>query len=783
MGIGLWNQFKGGPMVVRICEKVSYLAGLLAIGVLFGLMVFSANVEIKDLDLWLHLKMGELIVQNGYVPAVDVLSCTITGKEWVNHEWLFQVMAHLIFDRWGAEGLITMQVLVVAFTLLVLLFLGYSREKQLAVIFTLLLVMMVYRTRFTIRPDLFSLLFFALYVHILALHLDKRKSVYALFFIQVLWTNMHGFFFFGPLLVLLGIGSEFIKRHVKLPWEWNQAGRLSNDEYARLKRVLLFVVLATLINPLTFKGAWYPIGVLINLSGESRIFFKHIQELQPPIQLTSIFSPEFSFYKVFIFISFTSFVFNRKRIDLGDLFVWVIFLFFSLVATRNLVYFAFAAYLVCMTNFSNISLEGIAPLVFKDKKFGHMTSFLAKIFLMIWMIQFGLELSNRGYFDFDKMEMKSEFGGITQRSYPDKAVDFLVQNNIKGNFFNDFNSGAYLVGRCFPNIKVFIDGRTEVYGPDFFNNMYQKMWKGAEPGVFLEAVKRFNLTGMLLNSVHVPIPEKTLKFVFEQKDWVPVYFDFDAVVFLKDIPGNKEAIDKFRIDFSQWTAKKIDLNRLGARAATPYQNVNRAYTLETLGFDDQALEEAYAALKVSPGYADPYKIIGKIYGRRGQYEQAFENFRIAAMIIPGDVETRFNLALAYDKLGDYDGAIRQYKLINQNDPKNPKGHFLLAHAYIRNKQYPEGLSALKVAYQLAPQAGKELIELGDLLYEAKEFKAAKEVYTMALETKKDLATAHKKLALSYQSLGLRELAEKEFKLSEEVAKNETLPTNAISSEN
>ena len=26
-----------------------------------------------------------------------------------------------------------------------------------------------------------------------------------------------------------------------------------------------------------------------------------------------------------------------------------------------------------------------------------------------------------------------------------------------GNFFNDFNSGAYLVGRAFPKIKVFID--------------------------------------------------------------------------------------------------------------------------------------------------------------------------------------------------------------------------------------------------------------------------------------------------------------------------------------
>ena len=70
------------------------------------------------------------------------------------------------------------------------------------------------------------------------------------------------------------------------------------------------------------------------------------------------------------------------------------------------------------------------------------------------------------YYDFEKYEFKSEFGGISQRSYPDKAADFLVENKIKGNFFNDFNSGAYLLGRTFPDIKVFIDGRADPYGDE-----------------------------------------------------------------------------------------------------------------------------------------------------------------------------------------------------------------------------------------------------------------------------------------------------------------------------
>ena len=58
-------------------RTLSRITGYFAIGVLFGLYALSANVEIKDLDLWLHLKTGKYIVEHGYVPSVDVLSGSI----------------------------------------------------------------------------------------------------------------------------------------------------------------------------------------------------------------------------------------------------------------------------------------------------------------------------------------------------------------------------------------------------------------------------------------------------------------------------------------------------------------------------------------------------------------------------------------------------------------------------------------------------------------------------------------------------------------------------------
>ena len=609
---------------------------------------------------------------------------------------------------------------------------------------------------------IFSLLFFACYMYILALHIDKRWSLYALFVVQVLWVNFHGFFFFGPFIVLVGIGAEFLKRHVQLPWEWNVSGRLTDGEYARLKRIFIAVILASLFNPLTFRGAWYPIGILLQLSGESRIFFQYIQELRPPIELHTIFSTShFMHYKLLILISFLTFVFNRRRIDIGDFFIWAVFLGVSLSAVRNIVFFAFAAYLVCMTNTATRTFTDILPVRFSDTRFVHITGMMLKIALMMWMLNYGTAISQRGYFDFDRYEMKSEFGGITQRSYPHKAADFLVEHDIAGNFFNDFNSGAYLIGRCYPNIRVFIDGRTEVYGPKLFEE-YRKIWVDGNKNLFSEAVDKYALTGALLHSVQAPIPEKTLKLFSGSEEWVLVYLDYDGVIFLKDIPENHQHIEKLKIDLDTWEPPSTDLFRLGSRRVVPYQHVHRAQTLEAMGFDDLALQEAKEALDISPGFAEPYRLMGKIYGRRNEHMKAFKNFRIATMINPHDPDLRLNLGLAYEQLGDFTNALKQYEVFMKGRQDDFRGYFARARVLITDGQYDVAMDSIRHAHSHAPQSVKELLDLGDLFCELKQFEFAKDVFDMAVSTGIQLPDVYNRLGLCCYALGRDEEAREAF---------------------
>jgi tetratricopeptide (TPR) repeat protein len=761
-------------------KRLSSIFGLLALMGIFGLLIFSANLEIKDLDLWLHIGVGRYIVEHGFqVPSVDILSCTISGKPWVNHEWLFQIIVYFINQFSGADGLITMQVVLVTLTMLILVFLGYNREKQLGSIFILLLVSIVYQGRFTIRPDLYSLLFFALYIFLLSFYLDRKWSLYFLFLIQVLWTNMHGFFFFGPLFVLIGLIAEWLKRHVKLPYEWNKTGRLTNDEYARLKWILAFVVLACLLNPLALKGAWYPLKVFFQISGESKIFFSKIIELQKPITWNDIFSiNDYAFYKLLILLSFLSFVYNRRKIDIGILIFWIIFLVFSLSALRNMIFFAFAAYLVFVTNALTVSFKDIVPMRFIEKKFIYITSIVIKILLILWVAQYAIDISGNGYFDFDAYERKSEFGGISLRNYPYKAADFLVENKVKGNFFNDFNSGAYLVGRCSPGIKVFIDGRTEVYGPQFFK-YYEELWDKDNAEAFEKALEKYNITGVFLDSVFHPIPEKVAQFLYHSKEWVPVYLDFDGMVFLKDVPQNKDLINRFRLDLKNWQAKELDMYRLGSKNVTPYQHVNRAFTLESLGLDEAAIAEAREAVRINPSYVDPYKLIGKVYAKKKDYQSAFENFRIAVLLSPQDQKARQNLAQAYYDLGEYKYAADQYQRILEIWPTDPLAHFSLSRICVKQGKPQKALEYLRKAFQLDPKAVKDVLDVGDLLFDNGFYESAKDAYVLLTSQDPKNAQAHQKLGLAYEKLNQKEKAREEFEKSLQIQQNkEQVPTDS-----
>ncbi|MEW5895601.1 MAG: tetratricopeptide repeat protein [Candidatus Omnitrophota bacterium] len=743
-------------------RRLSLIFGFLVIGAIFAMQTFVANIEIKDLDLWLHIGTGRYIVENGYVPSVDFLSCTIAGKPWVNHEWLFQIIVYIIHKFSGPDGLIFMQLVVVSLTGLLLLLLGYNQKRQFFCILAFLFLSLIYQMRFTIRPDLFSLLFFVIYMMLLSIFLKNKWSLAIAFVVQVLWTNMHGFFFFGPLLILIALISEWMRRHIRLPWEWNRTGKLDDIEYKNAKWMFVLSFVACLINPLTFKGAWYPVSVFLQISGDSAIFFHHILELKRPITMATLWDGgEYQQYKIMILITLVSFIFNRRKIDISVLIVWGVFLLFSLTAIRNIVYFSFAAFLVFMNNAASLTLRDVFPIRIEDRKFIYVTTLALKIFLLVWVVNYIVDASSHGYFDFEKYERKSEFGGVSQRNFPDKAVDFLVENGIRGNMFNEFNSGAYVVGRCFPDIKVYIDGRTEVYGPEFFKH-YLKIVHDQDVNVFKEELRKYDISIILINTVRGEGPENILKFLKENDEWKLVYLNYDGLIFLKNEEKFRDVIVKHEIDPEQWIVHGLDEYRLGSRKVVPYYHINRAYSLEALGYPDAAVAEARAALDIYPGYPEAFALIAQVHAERNETEEAFHYFRLALTYNSSSREIRTNLAKMYELLGRYQDAVYQYNKVIEIAPHHPEAYFLLARTYIRLGKADEARYSARAGFELDKKAVKDIMELGDILVANGAWAEAVDMFAIALNGEFRLDEIRLKLGDAFEKMGQFERAKEEW---------------------
>ena len=751
-------------------RRLSLIFGFFVIAAIFAMQAFVANLEIKDLDLWLHLGVGRHIVENGFhIPDVDFLSCTIAGKSWINHEWLFQVIAHTIYRFSGPDGLIMMQVILVSVTGLLLFLLGYNNKRQFLCVLSFLFVALVYQMRFTIRPDLFSLFFFVIYMMALSFFLKSKWALLLVFITQVLWSNIHGFFFFGPLLVLIPLVSELIRRRVPLPWEWNKTGKLDDAEYRNLFWMLVVSFLACLVNPLTFRGAWYPVDVFLQLSGESAIFFDHIMELKRPITMATLWDGgENQYYKILILITAVSFVFNRRKINISTLIFWGLFLFFSLTAVRNTVYFSFAAFLVLMNNVSQLSLEDVFPLKIEDEKFIHVTGVVLKIILLVWVGQYIIEASGHGYFDFDKYERKSEFGGVSQRNFPDKAVDFLVENKVQGNMFNEFNSGAYVVGRCFPDIKVYIDGRTEVYGPQFFKH-YLKAVDGQDVDIFKNELEKYDISIVLFNTVRGEAPEKILRFLEQSEEWKLVYLDFDGLVFLKDGEQHYDVISRHEIQPQHWMVQRLDEYRLGSRKVVPYYHVNRAYSLKALGYPDAAVAEVRAALDIYPGYPEAFALLGQVHAERNEVEEAFRYFRLALTYNSSSRLLRTNFAKMYELLGRYDEAIHQYNIVIERFPQHAQAYFLIARTYIRAGRANEARYYAKSGFELDKKTAKDVMELGDILMENQAYMEAVDMYAVALGGERRLREVRIKLGEAFEKAGQADRARDEWEIALELS--------------
>lgn len=718
----------------RLWDNLERILNIIAVIVLFLFIYIHMNFELSDPDIWLHIKTGEYIVKHRAIPKIDTFSAVVSGKEWIDHSWLTQVIFYLVFNSGGADNLIMLSAIIVTLAFWVLFSTAYKSTGNLLLpVSALFITIFASTTRFNIRPENFSLLFFSFFLFMLTRRVRSRMLL-LLPAIQLLWVNCHGFYVLGPLLVVTRIIAEKLKNPSLLPWEWAKVETLDALSYKNLKKIFALVCLASFLNPYGYKGALYPIWITFHAAGRLGIFYNYIRELMP----TWYHPATYEYYYILAGLSFLAFAINFKRININYLLLWLFFFAISVRINRNIIFFNFIAFLSVtdsLNNDFNLNKISLARLrKYFPNEILRPFKCLILLLIIISVSMHGSNMLNSSYYIFEEARTKSSFLGITAKECAAKAADFMLENNLPKNIFNFFNDGSYLIYRLAPKGKVFIDGRTELYGGAFFED-YEKILN-VNKNTIASLFKKYNINTVLISQPFFDM-HGLARYFYTSRGWALVYFDADALIFLKNNTQNKNLINKFKVDLDNWLVASADIKKIGLRRVLPEPYLKRAWIFYYLGLYEQAVSEAKEGLRMLPSSTDAHNILCRIYLKKKLYDQAFESLRLARIYAGLDKETLISLGSFYLKTDKINDAINSFKKLTKVAPRFPESYYLLSHAYSKSGNINLAIHSLKTAIKLNPYQPKYYQELGALFYQDKKPREATRLYQKAVSLSLD----------------------------------------------
>jgi tetratricopeptide (TPR) repeat protein len=618
--------------------------------ILFSYLILFASFNLSGLDYLFHIKSGEYILENKQIPREDPFSFTQEGKDWNDHEWFYQVVIYKIYQQFGIEGLVFFKglILIAAFFLLTIIALKIDWIFAFFLIFFSLKVSFM---RFTLRPDHFSFLFFIFFLT--PLIFKKKRLLYLLPFIQLFWVNSHGFFFMGPAVLIIYLLSARISKQ-----------QFSDDFYKRVKIIIFFTLFACLLNPYPIDTITYPVKIIKDiLGGQQAVFYQSIQELQKPLASFSLNSLHLRYL-----IITSLFVFIFKKPNFFYIFLWLIMLFFSLNSIRNFYFYIPAAAALAVNRFPYFK-DLFSKAGIRRKGFIFLRIILLILIIKISIIVIGeiidFPKNKYSYLDFS---LKNSLGtnqktfGREKMRYPEKLIEFIKNNNLPAKMYNNFNFGSSLIFNFYPERKVFIDGRAEFYGKDFFQ-FYNKITSGDEAALD-KAVKKYKLKGFIIS--YARNDPANLIFTVYKKDYKCVYFGMDGIIFVKDsVFGKYPKLKEKAVNWGNYKPEKINfIDDIGLYAPYAEGLYKKGYILYRLGFYEKSRVYMDNLLNIYPGHYRALYILAKISYKNKEHQQAFILSRQALSFKPDFKKAKKLIARIYLDLGKAEEAKEVLESLN-----------------------------------------------------------------------------------------------------------------------
>lgn len=599
-----------------------------------------ALFKIANYDIWWILANGRYIVEHLEIPFRDVFRFVSIEREyhWFNHLYLTGTIFYLIYLAGNFKALILFKAFIVALTFGVFSMTLRTVRKEACCFAAILLLLAAFSVRFrmVLRPDIFSFLFFvAVYYIAFAYKSGKRAPLFLLPIIHLFWVNLHGGYFAGLVLLWTIIAMDGAKLFAFKVFGLDLTGRIGFNEIKRLVIYAAASSVAVLVSPYgiktlnSFRGFVSAHGGIGTNVGTARV-----GEWQP-LALTHFKGLGICFtseYGIILLLFFLSTLLVIKKVDITDIVLSVGFIYASTISIRFIPFASFVMVPAIFRNFGSL-----------NDLYNRKSILIGLKGLLLSFALVGVLLGIKGL----GVPPSFKFGvGVPAGRYPEDAVRFIQQNNIKGNFFNSYGIGGYLIWRFYPERRVFMDGRV-------LNNIgdYYSMVDSSEGWRKNEEIYDFDVI-VLEND-----RKDFVHHIYSNPDWSLVFFDDRALVFLKNRNKYMPIIDRYgykkvRPTFLEFSyldhflgspeklvaaQKELRRNILSTRHNSEAR-LAMAYLYFNSGtmYHDAALKQILAAIEVDPDLSMARSALGWFYLQKGKRAEGLKELRKALELDPAD---------------------------------------------------------------------------------------------------------------------------------------------------
>jgi hypothetical protein len=501
------------------------VSDVLFIAILAGLSCGAlGRLMLRDAGIGWHIRNGQFMFLTHSITHHDPFSATIHGGTWYAWEWLYDLLIAVINYTLGLNGVVFFTAAIIAATFVLALHFAVRRGANLViVIFLLLLSLAASSVHFLARPHVFSWLFTVIWFELLdsAAASDGKfdRKLFALPLLMLLWVNLHGGYVLGFVLLAIYL-VDAIARFFLVP----EQRETTRSWIKHLGLVSLITFAASFVNP---YGYHLHVHVYRYLS--DRYLMNRISEFLSP----DFHSPAQQCFAILLLVTILALVSARRRLGFGRLLVILFAAYSGLYATRNLP----TSSLLIMLIIASLLSESIAHaaensrmLPWMRARFSRLHSFGARmenleanfsdhfwlvvVFLLgLWACIFGGRIGSEqfinAYFD--------------EKRFPVEAVEFIAKQKIREPIFSLDYWGGYLIYGLYPQTKVVVDDRHDLYGDQFIKD-YLKV-------VFIQPGWDKILDQEHVNWILMP-PGSTLANMLRlQPNWKIVHEDSMAVLF------------------------------------------------------------------------------------------------------------------------------------------------------------------------------------------------------------------------------------------------------------